>query len=153
MNMQNGELRKKISNLEIDIDKTKKKSVTITFHIDQILEELFKVNEGYKLYNKSLTQLSQANRNEISYMDKVKSQVKELRKLLQAEESERDQFKGLCQLQRKKLNALKMTHEKDSMYLERGLTQMNEVIQNNTDLSLKVMKQLERNSKNMIAKQ
>ena len=39
------------------------------------------------------------------------------------------------------------------MYLERGLTQMNEVIQNNTDLSLKVMKQLERNSKNMIAKQ
>jgi hypothetical protein len=30
---------------------------------------------------------------------------------------------------------------------------MNETIQNNTDLSLKVMKQLERNSKNMIAKQ
>jgi hypothetical protein len=56
-------------------------------------------------------------------------------------------------LQRKKINANRQTHEKDSIYLQRGLTKMNETIQNNTDLSLKVMKQLERNSKNLVAKQ
>lgn len=56
-------------------------------------------------------------------------------------------------LQRKKINAIRVNHEKDAMYLQRGLTQMNETIQNNTDLSLKVMKQLERNSKNMAARQ
>ena len=43
-------------------------------------------------------------------------------------------------------------HEKETAALEHGLTLMNETITNNADLSLKVMKQLERNSKNMIAR-
>jgi hypothetical protein len=34
-----------------------------------------------------------------------------------------------------------------------GLTKMNETIKNNTDLSMKVMQQLERNTINMAAKQ
>jgi len=86
-------------------------------------------------------------------MSQLKANIKELRKLLQDEQAERDNFKAHCILQRKKINATKVNHEKEAKYLERGLTQMNEVICNNTDLSMKVMKQLERNSKNMIAKQ
>lgn len=40
--------------METEITEIKNKRVEIAFHIDQTLEELFKVNEGYKLYNKSL---------------------------------------------------------------------------------------------------
>lgn len=47
---------------------------------------------------------------------------------------------------------MEVNHEKERSYLQAGLEKMNETIQNNTDLSLKVMKQLERNSKNLIAK-
>lgn len=41
-------------------------------HIDTTLEELFKVNEGYKLYNQSLEQLEVANDNEMAYMGDLK---------------------------------------------------------------------------------
>ena len=46
-----------------------------------------------------------------------------------------------------------MNQGKEKGYLQAGLEKMNETIKNNTDLSLKVMKQLERNSKNLVAKQ
>lgn len=48
---------------------------------------------------------------------------------------------------------MELQQEKEKAYLQSGLEKMNETIKNNTDLSLKVMKQLERNSKNLVAKQ
>lgn len=153
MEMQNNELKKRIQKMETETAQLKAKRVTTGMHLETVLEELFKINEGYKLYNQSLEQLTQANHGELNYILDVKAQIKELRKLLQEEQAERDELKQLCILQRKKINANRQTHEKESIYLQRGLTQMNETIQNNTDLSLKVMKQLERNSKNLVAKQ
>lgn len=55
-------------------------------------------------------------------MATIKAQIKELRKLLMDEQSERDALKARCVIQRKKVNAIKINHEKDAMYLERGLT-------------------------------
>jgi hypothetical protein len=68
--------------MELDTVGIKKKRVTTNMQIDKILEELFKTNEGYKLYNKSLEQLDIANVSEITYMAQLNGQLKEIRKLL-----------------------------------------------------------------------
>ena len=48
------------------------KRADLANNIDQILEDLFKVNEGHKLYSKSLAELGKANKSEVKYMEKTK---------------------------------------------------------------------------------
>lgn len=71
MTMQNNELKKKITKMEAETGQIRKKRLTVTMHLDTVLEELFKTNEGYKLYNVSLEQLDNANQSEIDYMAKI----------------------------------------------------------------------------------
>lgn len=80
--MQNNELKKRIQKMETETAQLADKRVTLGMHLETVLEELFKINEGYKLYNQSLEQLTQANHAELNYMMQVKEQIKELRKLL-----------------------------------------------------------------------
>jgi len=153
MTMQNGEFRRKIKKLEDDIATTRDKRCRIQYDLDNVLEELFKTNESYKLYNKTLNELNKANQNEIDYIRNIKKTIKDLRKELQAEQNLRDPLHQHVVLQQKRINAMELQQEKEKSYLQSGLEKMNETIKNNTDLSLKVMKQLERNSKNLVAKQ
>ena len=80
MNMQNGEFRRKIKKMEDEIANTKDKRTRIQYDLDKVLEELFKTNESYKLYNKTLGELNKANQSEIDYIRNMKKTIKELRK-------------------------------------------------------------------------
>ena len=90
MNMQNGEFRRKIKKMEEEIANTKDKRTRIQYDLDKVLEELFKTNESYKLYNKTLNELNKANQSEIDYIRNIKKTIKDLRKELQAEQNLRD---------------------------------------------------------------
>lgn len=68
MNMQNNEFRRKIQKMEEETNIVRDKRTRIQYDIDNVLEGLFKVNESYKLYNKTLEELGQANTSEVTYI-------------------------------------------------------------------------------------
>lgn len=68
--------------MEEDTIVIKDKRIRIAYDIDKVLEDLFKVNEGYKLYNSSLVSLNKANEKEVEFIRSIKGTVKELRKML-----------------------------------------------------------------------
>jgi septal ring factor EnvC (AmiA/AmiB activator) len=151
--MYNDEFRRKITRVEKDTREVAEKRKLAKKELDQTYQQIFTTNETLKLYDKTNDDLEKAINTEKAYLEYVSGQVNELRKLLYEENHHKDQYKGLANMQEKKIHSLGQKHIRNTGQLERHLTVMNEQIQSCIDSGAVTLKQLERNTRNMQAKQ
>ena len=83
----------------------------------------------------------------------MEDKIKKLKEMLNEEQIQRDELKQLQTLQRKQIETLGIKHDRNTSQLERNLTGMNECINEAVQKGHVSIKQLERNTKNMIAAQ
>ena len=108
LQMQNREYKRKITAFQKETKEVKQKQISELSEIEQAYFNLFSTNESLKLYDKTITELQKAIQTEKVYVDTVKGQVKELRKLLAEEVKHKEQFKGLACMQKKNIDSLGM---------------------------------------------
>ena len=139
--------------LQEDNKEIENKRTKTLYQIDNAYNELFNTNESMKLYEKTIDDLKKAVNTEKAYLVTLNEEVDQLRKLLLEEKELKEQYRGLDLLQRKKINALGDKHMQGTHQLERGLTLMNDTINNTINKGIISVQQLERNTKNMVARQ
>jgi len=171
--LRNGEFRNKITKLEKDNKELHDLRVKQSYKFDEVLGELFRINETIKLYDKRhmkeklpqrktgydvkpfknvvLTDMKRAVATEGACKTTLQEQIKQLRKLLIEETHQRDELKHTVALQRKKMQTLGFKHIKHTNHLEHGLSAMNDQVEGTAKEALKNIKKLERNTKNMVA--
>ena len=151
--MQNDELRRQIGRAEELRRETVEKRVKAKFDIDKVYNDVFLQSDTMKLYDKTIQDLGKASAVEKACLEELKGEVKALREMLAAEQAAKDELKQVQVVQRKQIETLGLKHDRGTEALERNLNGMNDCINEAVRKGHVSVKQLERNTKNMIAAQ
>jgi hypothetical protein len=152
MRMQNDEYRRLIGQMQRDTEETREKQVRCQFTIDGTCNDLFTANDTMKLLQQTIYDLQRANTTEKAGLKTMQNQIKELRKLLHQETIQRDEIRGLNTLMRKKIATLDTKHTRRRNELDEGLSLMNNQLDQMVEKGYISVKQLERNTRNMVAR-
>ena len=106
-----------------------------------------------KLFDNTIKDLKRAICTEGACVEVLKNQIKDLQIILNEEQIQRDDLKGLSFLQKKQIETLNIKHNRNTDQLERNLSNLNEHINQTIKQGYIKVKQLERNTNNMVAAQ